>query len=110
MGMTKQNIQKAINALKTRLTETWGRDTEIYLFGSAARGEAKQDSDIDVLILIPGDVNNALEEEIFGLAFDVELEYNVVFGIVVRSKTFWNSKRASAMPLYQSLQKEGIRV
>lgn len=108
--MKIKNTNHAITALKNKLLEKFGASIEVYLFGSAARGDAKQGSDIDVLVLFPGKVNNALEEEIFGLAFEVELKHNVVFGIVVRSKSFWNSGRASVIPLYQNIQKEGIRV
>lgn len=108
--MTKEKIQPAVQALKEKLIQRFGAETEVYLFGSVARGDAQKDSDIDILVLISGNVNNALREEIFDLAFDVELDYNVVFGIIVRSKTFWNSSLASVMPLHQNIQKEGIRV
>ena len=108
--MTKENITSAIQAFKEKLIQKFGAETEVYLFGSAARGDAKHDSDIDILVLIQGNVNNALEEEVFDMAFDVELEHDVVFGILVRSKTFWNSSLASVMPLHQNIQKEGIRV
>lgn len=65
-------------------------------------------SDIDILVLVPGEVNNSIEEEIFGLAYDVELEFNVIFGIVVYSKSFWNSQVASYMPLCRNIKNEGV--
>lgn len=108
--MTKEKIQPAIHALKEKLIQRFGAETEVYLFGSVARGDARQDSDIDILVLIVGNVNNALREEIFDLAFDVELDYNVVFGIIVRPKDYWHSKKAAVVPLHKSIQKEGIRV
>ena len=37
------------------------RPAKIYLFGSAARGEAGPDSDIDLLVLLPDDAPSGIE-------------------------------------------------
>lgn len=80
------------------------------LFGSVARGDSQRYSDIDVLVLLPGKVDNTLEEKVFDAAYDIELEYGVVFGIIVYAKDFWASDLAASMPLYQNIRKEGIPV
>lgn len=108
--MIEADMERAVQELKQKLIERLGHKTEIYLFGSAARGDFGPLSDIDVLVLIPFEVNNSLEEEIFDLAYDVELECGVVFGIVVYSKEFWNSPTASFMPLHKNIEREGIAV
>ncbi|MBF8277216.1 MAG: glycerol kinase [Candidatus Brocadiaceae bacterium] len=43
-----------------------------YTFHSKARGDSETFSDIDVLILLSREVNNSLEEAIFGMAYEVE--------------------------------------
>ncbi len=48
-----------------------------------------------------------LEEEIFNIAYDIELEYDVIFGIIVYSSNFWFSQKGSIMPLFQHIQEEG---
>lgn len=49
--------------------------SEIYLFGSRARGDARPDSDWDVLVLIDGEkVASALETQIVHALFDLMLE------------------------------------
>lgn len=106
--MATRKTEEAISELKRRLINRLGPETETFLFGSVARGDYGPLSDIDILVLVPGEVNNSLEEEVFGLAYDVELEFNVVFGIVVYSKRFWNSKVASYMPLYINIKREGV--
>jgi len=62
------------------------------------------------LALFPGEVDTALEEEIFDLAYEVELENDVVFGVVVQSKEFWDSERAAVTPFHQNLQRETLRL
>jgi hypothetical protein len=55
-------------------------------------------------------VNNAIEEQVFDLAYDIELEYGVVIGTIVYSKEFWSSKQAASMPLYKNIQRESLFV
>jgi predicted nucleotidyltransferase len=103
-------IKEALNRLKEKVVEHFGTETEIFLFGSAARGEYDEFSDVDVLVLIPGEVDIALEERIFDLAFEVGLQYDVVFGVIVYSIDFWKTPRAAVMPLYENIKREGISI
>jgi len=108
--MESQNIQEAILEMKKRLLIKFGTATELHLFGSAACGDYSTLSDIDILVLVPLEVTNSIEEEIFNLAYDVELTCNVIFGIIVYAKAFWKSPQCMSMPLYQSIKNEGIAV
>ena len=108
--MNKENIKRALTDLKKVLTARFGSDIELYLFGSVARNDYEPDSDIDILVLFPGEVDTALEEEVFDLAYEVELECDVVFGVVVHSKEFWGSEKAAVMPFHQNLQREAIQI
>ncbi len=108
--MTKGDIETAIREFKKKLIDKFGAETEIYLFGSAARGDYGMYSDIDLLVLLPFEPNNSIEEQVFDLGYDIELEYSVVFGIIVYPKTFWNSEMAGTMPLYKNIKKEGVCV
>lgn len=108
--MNEKKIKDSIIELKEVLGNRFGSDIEVYLFGSAARKDYHPESDIDILVIFPGDVDTKLEEEIFDMAYDIELEYDVVFGIVVSSKEFWASEKAAVMPFYQNVQKEAMRI
>lgn len=108
--MNARSIKRSIAELKSVLSNRFGSEIELYLFGSAARKDYRPDSDIDILVLVPGEVDTRLKEEIIDLAYDVELRNDVVFGIIVRSKEFWESEKASVMPFHQNLQKEALRI
>jgi predicted nucleotidyltransferase len=105
----KKNDKKALQELKQRLLERFP-DLEITIYGSRARGDYEQFSDIDLLILLDLEVNTPLEDEIIGLAYDIELKYDVVFGLLIESKSFWNSPLANAMPIHWNIDREGITV
>ena len=80
---------------------------KVILFGSRARGDAKKESDWDVLILI--DSTNLIEaEDLFrDKIFDLELETGEIISMFVYNKKDWNS-RHKVTPLYESIKKEGV--
>jgi predicted nucleotidyltransferase len=108
--MNQTQIQKAIQALKQGLVHRFGTDVELRIFGSVARGDYREYSDIDILVVLPVPVNNAVEEQVFDMAYDIELEYGLVIGTIVYSKDFWYSDRAAVMPLFRNIQREGLFV
>jgi len=108
--MKQEQIEKAIHALKKELIDRFGADVELRIFGDVARGDYHEHSDVDLLVVLPVPVNNAVEEGVFDLAYDIELEYGLVIGTIVYPKDFWYSDRAAIMPLYKSIQKEGVLV
>ncbi len=67
----------ALNAFKERLLASplGGKVMKIVLFGSCAKGTAREDSDLDVLIV----ANNGdeLSDLMADLTFDVQMEYRV---------------------------------
>jgi len=100
----------AVQELKRILSAMFGHDVEIKLFGSMARGDPGRYSDIDVLVLLPGQVDHSVEERVFDAAYDLELKYGVVFGIIVYEKAFWDSDLAADMPLHRHIASEGVAV
>ena len=108
--MDQAQIEKAIQALKKELINRFGPDVELRIFGSVARGDYQEHSDVDILVVLPVPVHNAVEEQVFDMAYDIELEYGLVIGTIVYSKDFWYSDRAAVMPLYKYIQREGLFV
>ena len=80
---------------------------KVILFGSRARGDAKKESDWDVLVLI--DSLNLIEaEDLFrDKIYDLELETGEIISMFVYNKKDWNS-RHKVTPLYRSIKKEGV--
>ncbi len=106
--MNIDNIGPATEDLKKALIGKFGSQIRLLMFGSTARGTCDAESDIDLLVLLPFEINPLIEEDVFSIAYEVELRWNVVFGIIVYSTDFWNSERAGVMPLHKNIDREGI--
>ena len=77
---------------------------EMKLFGSFARGDYSKKSDIDVMVRLPK-VDRNIEEDLFNIAYDLELQYDCVIDVIVLPENLGNSTL-----IYQNIQKEGIAI
>ena len=80
---------------------------EVILFGSRARGDFRNDSDWDVLILLDRPLDQPLKDLILATLYQLELQTDSVFNILIHTKEDWAMR--SITPLYAIIQKEGKR-
>ena len=83
--------------------------SEIILFGSRARGDEREDSDWDLLILVPKPADLKEEQKFRHKLFDLELEYGQSISTFVHSKEDWEGKY-KITPLYHNIKEEGIKI
>ena len=80
------------------------------LYGSEARGDARPDSDIDVLVLLEGEQRDfALEDAISGALYELELETGVLISPMILLRKAWEN-RPFKTPFYINVMNEGIRL
>lgn len=81
---------------------------QTILFGSEARGEARTDSDIDLLILLDGERLSLAQEEAVTLAlYELELRTGVSISPIVMPRKQWEN-RPFKTPFYVNVINEGI--
>jgi uncharacterized protein len=106
--MTEQ-LQIILRDLRSRLEALYGERLEkLILYGSQARGDAEPDSDIDVLVVLRGQVNEVAEIERTGnIMSDLSLQYKTVLsGVWVSREEYQKSK----MPLLRNINREGVAI
>lgn len=100
--------QAAVEEYAARIRGRYpGRIRSITLFGSKARGEASEGSDVDLLLLVDAE-DRQLTSELWRIASDVSLEHNVVLSVRVFAEARWAESRRMRLPLYRAVQAEGI--
>jgi predicted nucleotidyltransferase len=82
---------------------------ELRLFGSEARGDARPDSDLDVLVVVQPDAERAtLEDRVIDIAFDVNLEFGLYISPRVVTRGILNDPVWRETPFLKNVVRESI--
>ncbi len=80
------------------------------LYGSEARGDARSDSDIDVLILLDGDKRDLKREDyLSGELYEIELASGITISPMIMLRKKWE-QRPFKTPFYINVMNEGVRI
>jgi len=82
---------------------------DVILYGSRARGDERQDSDWDILILTNYAADLETERKFRNKLYDLELETGEAFSVFVYSQNDWQTKQ-KITPFYYNVSHEGIRI
>ena len=82
---------------------------KIILYGSYARGDYTENSDIDLMILttLTDKEIERIEEKIYDLAFDFLMDHGVDISVVIKNEAQFNYW-LGALPFYNNVQREGV--
>jgi len=102
------NEQAAIMAYINRIREHFSdRILGVMLFGSKARGDADVESDLDLLVLV--DIESPeVRSELWQMASDISLDYNLVLSPRVFGQARWNEMSHMRLPLYRAIMADGV--
>lgn len=95
--------ERASDVFATRAQERHGDSIRrLVVFGSTARGDTHGDSDVDVFLVLE---NEACEAQLRNLAYDIGLEYDVVFSVHALSVEQFESRNNH--PFIRTVLEEG---
>jgi len=107
MAETRQQALRIARELHNELAALYGpRLKGVYLYGSYARGEADEDSDIDVAIVLAGPVDEAEEgRRTCDLIGDLSLRNNCLIAAFFLSE---DEYRTTPYAIHRSIVREGV--
>ena len=104
-------INDISNIISESIKESLGNKLcKIILYGSYARGDFNEDSDIDVMVL--ADINNddelyKMEKNLWDIGWELDAQYNVMISIFLKSnKHFYEWK--DVMAYYRNIVEDGV--
>jgi len=99
-------IEQILKEVKKEILNLYGnRLSKLILYGSRARGDATEYSDIDLLIVLKGRVNEKKETDRREIIYDLILKYNAEISEFAVSE---NRYKTSNMPFYLNVRNDGI--
>lgn len=107
--MFAPELKSILDELKQRLSDLYGdRLAELVLYGSQARGDAEDGSDIDVLVVLNGEVNACDEiDRTIDIVAGISLEHDTVVSCFFMDEDYYLHR---SPPLLMNIRREGVRL
>lgn len=85
--------------------------SKVILYGSYARGDYYENSDVDVMVLVKlTEVEiKEIAPTIYDLAYDIELEKGLHISVVIKNEEhfeYWED----TLPFYKNVRNEGVEI
>ncbi len=94
----KQHLNKSLNNIVS----------DVVIFGSRVKGQATENSDYDVLIVLNTTYDRKVQKSINYLCYDLDLKYNIFLDTQVISEFELKNSIRGKHPVFKNALKEGL--
>ncbi|MCQ3979491.1 MAG: nucleotidyltransferase domain-containing protein [Anaerolineae bacterium] len=100
-------VKEAVKEFHAKIKKLYGqRLKEVILYGSWARGEATAESDIDLLVVLDGEVRPGQEiDRMIEIMTEINLKHAVLISVYPISEAAYTTLNS---PLLLNVRKEGV--
>ena len=108
--LNKKELNSLLLPFISKLHDLLGNHlNDVILYGSYARNEAEEGSDVDLMVLVDltDDEILKIRNKVYDFAGDIFVNENVMLSPVIQNKTLFRNSIES-LPFYQSIINDGI--
>lgn len=85
--------------------------SKVIVYGSYARGDYRENSDVDVMILtkLSDEEIKKIDTKIYDMAYDIELEKGIHISVIIKNEEhfkYWED----TLPFYKNVREEGVLI
>ena len=109
---TQNSLQKILGIVTERMKGLFGEKLcSIVLFGSYARGDFEDESDLDVFVMVDMDAETlaSYRSEISRFSSRIALEYDILLSVILQDKRTFD-KWQDTLPFFINVKREGVSV
>lgn len=102
-----KKIDEVIKEFRAEIEKLYGKSLKnIILYGSWARNEATEDSDIDMVVVLEGDIMPGKEiDRMIGIITEINLKHGVLISVYPVSEKDYLTLKS---PLLLNVRREGV--
>ena len=105
-----ENVSSIVYRFSQEVKRMLGKSLRrIIVYGSYARGDYRENSDVDIMILVKmsDEEIRAVKNNIYDLAFDVEMNTGIQLSPIIKNEAqyeYW----VDTLPFYRNVRDEGV--
>ena len=112
MGIEDLRLKELLHELKNELEKVFGEKLKkVIVYGSYARGESDEGSDLDIMVLVDMNEEEIKNErdKVLDLTVDLTTRYGVVLSIIENNYDYFYDW-AEVLPFFANIEKEGENI
>lgn len=101
--------REALAEIKSGLLERFDVRA-VMLYGSYARGQADEESDVDLLVVTAQPLTRFQRHEITDAVLEVNLRYDTNLSTLVVDMESWETGMVSVLPIHDEIVRDGVPI
>ncbi len=103
------NQRQGLCAIREKLFGAYEIEA-ISVFGSIARGDGDDESDVDLLIVTRVPLERTIRHQITDIVFEINLKYDTSFSTLVVDRASWESGLFSVLPIREEIIRDAVSI
>ena len=102
-------LRETLEAVKAEIQRIAGDGARMIVYGSYARGEERDDSDVDLMVILPDEKYTfEIKDEIHDAVFEIGYEAEFLISIFFASESI--ARKFEGFKVFASVEREGVLV